>query len=196
VLAPTIPLGPPAAVEFNACGVEHDTVLHEPPFQAIFDALDELPTGQVIRLAVDHDPEPLLATLERRQPGRYRWEPLLTGPVRWVGLIRRAAIDDPHTSRRLSPRLVRRVAETRARSRLDEDLRAIALDLLGPSDPAVLPAGPAAWVEDAAERAIESVRDDSLTALVDRLGAILADAPPAVADCLEEATARQEAGIV
>ncbi|HET7026760.1 MAG TPA: DUF2249 domain-containing protein [Candidatus Limnocylindrales bacterium] len=196
MFAQTIPLGPPAAVEFNACGVEHDTVRHDRPFQSIFDALDALRTGEAVRLAVDHDPEPLLASLEARRPGGFRWEPLLTGPIRWVGLIRRVDTGLPHTARALSPRLVRRVDHTRARARLEDQLRSIALDLLGPSDRELLPAESAAWVEEAADRAVEAVRDASLTVLVERLEASLAAAPPTVAERLEEATERQEAGIV
>ena len=197
MLAPTIPLGPPATIEFNACGVEEGIRSDARPFASIFEALGTLAPGEAVRLAVDHDPEPLLATVENRQPGRFRWEPMLTGPIRWVGLIRRVGASQAlPAARPLTPRLVRRVARTRARARLAGDLRAIALDLLGPSDPHALPAESAAWVEEAADRAVEAVRDASLTVLVDRLEAIMAGAPPAVAERLEEAAARQEAGIV
>jgi len=196
MLAPTIRLGPAAAAEFTTCGVERDAHESRPPFESIFEAADGLAPGRAVRLALDHDPEPLLEVLEARSPGRFRWEPLLSGPVRWVGLIRRQEPGSMPAARPRSPRLVRRLERTRARGRLEGELRAIAFDLLGPSTLDALPADAAAWVEEAADRAVDAVRDASLGVLVERLEAILADAPPAVADCLEEATARQEAGLV
>lgn len=198
MLAGPIPLGPPATVQFDRCGLEEDSAaVTQPPFEGIFRALDALAVGETMRLSVDHDPEPLLAAIESKRPREFRWEPLLRGPVRWVGLVRRWRADERSAPvRRLSPRLARRVSATEARARLGADLRSIALDLIGSPDPAALPPGPARWARDAADEAVAAVRDQSLSALVERLDAILATAPADVSHCLDEAADRQEAGLI
>ncbi len=193
-----IPLGPPATVELRACGIEADVDrTRRPPYEAVFRALDSLAVDETARISVDHDPEPLLEALDAARPGEFVWEPLLQGPMRWVGVLRHRRPDErPIPVRRLSPRLARRVTATGARSRLTDEMRSIALDLIGPSDPAALPASAAAWVETAVAEAVEAVGDLSLARLVERLDSVLASAPPEIAHRVDAVLDCQEAGIL
>ncbi|HEU0242780.1 MAG TPA: DUF2249 domain-containing protein [Candidatus Limnocylindrales bacterium] len=193
-----IVLGPPATFELTGCGIERDAdPARHPPYESVFRALDRLSADQTIRLTVDHDPEPMLEALDAARPAQFAWEPLMNGPVRWVGIIRRRHSDEqPIPVRRLSPRLARRVSEIDARSRLLEGLHSIAVDLIGPSDVAALPPRAAAWVDAAAAEAVEAAGDLSLARLVERLDAVLASAPPEVSRRLDAAIDSQGAGII
>ncbi len=192
-----IPLGPPAAIALDGCGIEPTSGrARELPFEPVFRAADRLAPGEALRLSVDHDPEPLLEALDASRPFQFHWEPLLDGPARWAGMLRRLRPDDdPAPVRRLSPRLARRVAVVEASARLERELRAIVLDLLGPADPARLPAATRAWVDGAADEAVGAVRDLSLATLVERLDAAVAAAPPEVVRQLDEALDRVSVGI-
>jgi uncharacterized protein (DUF2249 family) len=192
-----IPLGPPVAVVLDGCGIEPAAGrTRRLPFEPVFRAADRLAPGEALRLSVDHDPEPLLEALDAARPYQFRWEPHLEGPAHWTGLLRRLRPDDdPAPVRRLSPRLARRVTAVAARARLERELRSIALDLLGPADPARLPAATRAWVDAATEEAIGAVRDLSLATLVERLDAVVATAPPDVMTRLDEAADRVAAGL-
>jgi hypothetical protein len=98
------------------------------------------------------------------------------------------------TGPELSPWLARSLVRTQAWSRLETDLRAIAVDLLGRSQPGELPTDCAEWVATAIEGAVTRVCDASLAALAETLDARLAAAPPGVAQRLREAEARHDAG--
>jgi len=50
----------------------------------IFQRLDELATGETLRLVNDHDPAPLRYQLEATRPGQYRWEYVERGPEEWA----------------------------------------------------------------------------------------------------------------
>ncbi len=86
--------------ELEHCGLEYGARLArfvagqpieapQPGRRPILDALEELAPGESILVNVDHDPNPLLQIAELDHPSAYAWEPLLEGPVRWVGLITR-----------------------------------------------------------------------------------------------------------
>ena len=50
----------------------------------IFEELDALPAGGVLRLINDHDPKPLRYQLEAERPAEFGWEYEESGPERWV----------------------------------------------------------------------------------------------------------------
>lgn len=50
----------------------------------IFERLDALTPGDVLRLVNDHDPVPLRYQLEATRPGEFHWNPVQTGPEEWV----------------------------------------------------------------------------------------------------------------
>lgn len=97
---------------------------------------------------------------------------------------------------RLAPGLARSATRIGARSRLDGELRSIAVDLLGPFESDELPAECAVWVHRTIEAAVSGVCDSSLAALVHALDALLDMAPPDVARRLDEARVRHDAGFV
>jgi hypothetical protein len=95
-----------------------------------------------------------------------------------------------------SPDLIRSLARVGARSRLEGELRLIAIDVLGLSEPDELPPGCSGWVYRTADAAVSGVCEASLAALVHALDALLAEAPLEVARRLDEARARHDAGWV
>lgn len=97
--------------------------------------------------------------------------------------------------RRPSRLIARRVTVTAAHSRLERELRSIVLDLLGPADPAWLPADTRAWVDSTTGEAVEAVCDASLASLVEHLDAVIATAPADVISRLDEATDQVTAGL-
>ena len=94
----------------------------------------------------------------------------------------------------LSPALARSLMRIGARSRIEGELRAIAIDLLGPYGSDELPAECAAWVHTTIETAVSGVGDSSLASLANALDTLLATAPPDVARRLDEARIRHDAG--
>lgn len=203
----TIPLGPPAKAEARHCGLEPDagppcstggglrsSLALGPGRRPVLDAIDGLLPGEAIRINVDHDPSPLLEFVEVTAPGHYGWEPLLEGPERWVGLLRRRSPELASTPRPLPSRLARRASAIGARLRLEREIRAIALDLLGPSEAAGLSTAASAWVSASAESVVGAVRDGSLSALLAALEGQLAVAPPAILSELVEASGRGDMG--
>lgn len=52
--------------------------------QTIFERLEELPTGEALRLVNDHDPAPLRYQLDATRPGQFRWEYAEQGPEVWA----------------------------------------------------------------------------------------------------------------
>jgi hypothetical protein len=92
--------------------------------------------------------------------------------------------------------LARSLTRTRARSRLEGELRAIAVDLLGRCQPGELPNECADWLATTVEAAVTRVCDSSLAVLAETLDLRLAAAPPGVAPRLLEAEARHDAGYV
>ncbi len=96
----------------------------------------------------------------------------------------------------LSPWMARSVARTGARRRLESELRAIAVDLLGRCQPDELPSDCAAWLASAVDVAVARVCDPSLSALAEALDSRLGSAPPRVAKRLDDAEARHDAGYV
>ena len=98
------------------------------------------------------------------------------------------------TSVALSPQLARSVSRTAARSRLERELRSIAVDLLGGSNPGELPDDCGRWLATTVDAAIAGVCDASLRSLLEALDAQLAVAPPPVARRLADAELRHDAG--
>lgn len=83
-----------------------------------------------------------------------------------------------------------------ARSRLDAELRAIALDLIGLFQADELPGEYAAWVRTTIEAAVSEVSDPTVSVLALRLRSALKDAPADVASRIDAARLRHEAGYV
>lgn len=96
--------------------------------------------------------------------------------------------------RHLSPRLGRRATRVMAQSRLNSELRSIALDILGPCDADILPDKLAEWVEGAADAAASAVCERSMAALTHELEAAIARAPRGVVGQLNAAALRRDAG--
>jgi uncharacterized protein (DUF2249 family) len=71
--------------EVNGPVVELDSsaIPHAVRHGAIFGALDALRPGHSLVLTASHDPLPLLAQLEQREPGRFSVEYLVRGPDVW-----------------------------------------------------------------------------------------------------------------
>ena len=76
------------------------------------------------------------------------------------------------------------------------ELRAIAIDLLGRSQPDELPSDCAAWLATTVEAAVTGVCDASLTALAEALDSRLVTAPRWVVRRLNDAEVRHDAGYV
>lgn len=49
----------------------------------IFQRLDALQAGQVLRLVNDHDPAPLYYQIQATRPGQYDWRKTEDGPEVW-----------------------------------------------------------------------------------------------------------------
>jgi hypothetical protein len=123
-----------------------------------------------------------------RKPLRHASEPNEDRPVIRPALSRTPA--EP------SPWLARSLARTGARSRLEAELRAIAVDLLGRCQPGELPGDCAEWLATTVEAAVTRVCDSSLGALAETLDSRLGAAPPRVARHIDEAEVRHDAGYV
>ena len=95
-----------------------------------------------------------------------------------------------------SPLLARSLARTGARSRLETELRAIAVDLLGRCQPGELPNDCAEWLATTVEAAVTRVCDSSLAVLAETLDSRLDAAPRRIARRLEEAEVRHDAGYI
>lgn len=93
-----------------------------------------------------------------------------------------------------SPWLARSLARTQAWGRLETEMRALAVDLLGRCQPGELPTDCTEWLAAAIEAAVRPVCDASLAALAEALDAQLAAAPPGVLQRLQAAEARHDAG--
>lgn len=102
-------------------------------------------------------------------------------------LVRDRALHSPYG-------IARHVARVAAWSRLEDALRSIAVDLLGPQALDELPTACAQWVAATTQQAVASVCDDALDRLVLALESRLVDAPPDVARRLDEARIRHDAG--
>jgi uncharacterized protein (DUF2249 family) len=50
----------------------------------IFDRLEALQPGEVLRLINDHDPKPLRYQLMAEYPDEFAWEPEKQGPEEWI----------------------------------------------------------------------------------------------------------------
>lgn len=69
----------------------HPRVRHE----SIFDRLDQLATGETLRLVNDHDPAPLRYQLDATRPGQFGWEYVEKGPEEWaIDITSRARVVD------------------------------------------------------------------------------------------------------
>lgn len=55
----------------------------------IFDRLEALQAGEVLRLINDHDPKPLRYQLMAEYPDEFAWEPEKQGPEEWIIRIHR-----------------------------------------------------------------------------------------------------------
>ena len=63
--------------------------------ETIFGRLDELATGETLRLVNDHDPAPLRYQLDATSPGQFQWEYVEQGPVEWaIDITSRARVVD------------------------------------------------------------------------------------------------------
>ena len=63
--------------------------------ETIFGRLDELATGETLRLVNDHDPAPLRYQLDATRPGHFQWEYVEQGQVEWaIDITSRARVVD------------------------------------------------------------------------------------------------------
>lgn len=90
--------------------------------------------------------------------------------------------------------LAPRVYRVRAWARLEDELRSIATDLLGPNESDEFPEACADWVAATTSAAASSVCDSALEALVASLDSLLMDVPPEIARRLDEARVRRDVG--
>ena len=61
----------------------------------IFSTFDGLKAGDTMELVNDHDPKPLRYQLDAEHPGQYRWNPVDSGPTRWIiDIVSRARVVD------------------------------------------------------------------------------------------------------
>lgn len=61
----------------------------------IFEQIDQLATGETLRLVNDHDPAPLRYQLDATRPDQFRWEYVTQGPEEWaVDITSRARVVD------------------------------------------------------------------------------------------------------
>jgi len=90
--------------------------------------------------------------------------------------------------------LAQRVSRVAAWARLEDELRAIATDLLGPNESDEFPEACAVWLAATTQTAASRVCDSALGALVRALDSLLIDVPPDVARRLDEARIRHNAG--
>ena len=95
-----------------------------------------------------------------------------------------------------SPLIARSLARTGARNRLETELRAIAIDLLGRCQPGELPDDCAERLTTTVDAAVARVRDSTLAALAETLDSRLVAAPRWVARRLDEAEVRHDAGYI
>jgi hypothetical protein len=91
-------------------------------------------------------------------------------------------------------RVASRVSRVAAWARLEDELRSIAIDLLGPNESDEFHGACADWVAAASEAAASTVCDSALDALVQCLDSLLIDVPPDVARRLDQARVRHDAG--
>lgn len=77
----------------HVCSCGHDAEIpaldarvipHAVRHAAIFGALDSLPVGGALDLTAPHNPLPLLAQLEERQPATWQIAYLVEGPEAWT----------------------------------------------------------------------------------------------------------------
>ena len=52
--------------------------------ETIFERVDQLATGETMRLVNDHDPLPLRYQLDATRPGQFRWTYVEDGPETWA----------------------------------------------------------------------------------------------------------------
>jgi hypothetical protein len=123
----------------------------------------------------------------------YQLERSPTRPMEGRPAIRPAL---SRTSAEPSPLLARSLARTGARSRLETELRAIAVDLLGRCQPGELPNDCAEWLATTLEAAVTRVCDSSLAVLAETLDTRLDAAPRSIVRRLEEAEVRHDAGYI
>lgn len=90
--------------------------------------------------------------------------------------------------------IARHVPRVAAWARLEDELRSIAVDLLGPNESDELPAACADWVAATTQAAVSGVCESALDGLVQALDQLLVDVPPDVAGRLDEARIRHDAG--
>lgn len=90
--------------------------------------------------------------------------------------------------------IARHVSRVAAWARLEDELRSIAVDLLGPNESDELPAACADWVATTTRAAVMGVCESTLDGLVRALDSLLVDVPPDVARRLEQARIRHDAG--
>lgn len=99
--APLPPVVEPHAGHDCACGVVDDpgypeldarAVPHAIRHATVFGALEAVPAGSGLVLVAPHDPLPLLAQLEAREPETFEVSYLERGPEAWrLAIVRRAA---------------------------------------------------------------------------------------------------------
>jgi hypothetical protein len=92
------------------------------------------------------------------------------------------------------PSIARHVSRVAAWVRLEDEMRSIAMDLLGPNGSDELPPACADWVEATTHAAVSGVCAAALDGLIQALDSFLVDVPPDVARRLDEARIRHDAG--
>ena len=95
---------------------------------------------------------------------------------------------------RSPPGIARQISRVDAWARLEDELRSIAVDLLGPNESDELPAACAEWVAATTQAAVSGVCEAALDGLIQALDSLLIGAPPDVARRLDDARIRHDAG--
>lgn len=90
--------------------------------------------------------------------------------------------------------VARNLSRVAARARLEQELRSIAVDLLGTNESDEFPEVCTDWVAATTESVVPGVCQAALDGLVQAIDSVLVDVPPAVARRLDEARVRHDVG--
>lgn len=90
--------------------------------------------------------------------------------------------------------VARNLSRVAARARLEQELRSIAVDLLGTNEADEFPEACTDWVAATTASVVPGVCTAALDGLVQAIDSLLVDVPPDVARRLDEARVRHDAG--
>jgi uncharacterized protein (DUF2249 family) len=65
------------------------TMEHSHRHEQIFQKLEALKSGEILRITNDHDPKPLHYLLDAEYKGQFAWAYELNGPKDWIVTIKR-----------------------------------------------------------------------------------------------------------